>query len=256
MKENFVKVCAESATRVRKTKPKNGRPARDLETLPFREKAQRPDRGWIRVGFAAIYRWLERRIGRKWDEVFSELCQMTTGHDNNSVQLRQWTLMKVETNTFVDADGQIRCNNRFGANMGFRKGDYYVDPRDGTLRRYEAPRRVKAEKPLTTIEVNEYLVLQKLEGLWYEVTLADIPKDAFVAQWRNQHGFFDPYWLGVRDVVTGERKWVFTPGMKVAIKKRQLSRKELKHHGLLAEGKPSVTKETRKIPKRQPAAVH
>lgn len=78
-----------------------------------------------------LCRYLDKQVGRSWNEVWQDICESTDARSTLGWHLRFHVLMEVETETSVDQSGSIVV-------MGFplKQRDYprlYVDPTNGLL---------------------------------------------------------------------------------------------------------------------------
>lgn len=196
-------------------------PRLSVEDWRSREGIRRP---WDRTScrkdlnenLAPLRRYLRSNVGRPWNKIYSEICQQI--NRDSAVQLHVWQhlMQDVCTNPYV-ISGDVR---RFSIFSGYY---FYIDPRSGLLR--EAPPyrwkhlRRTTEPPDDRIDIDQRHQLRRIEGIWYELELAMLPRNQFV---------FD---LGTRRQCS--------PGMRdemirfygravYAIGKRQLNKKELR----------------------------
>jgi len=78
-----------------------------------------------------LCRYLDKQVGRSWNEVWQDICASTDARSTLGWHLRFHVLMEVETETSIDQIGSIVV-------MGFplKQWDYpqlYVDPTNGLL---------------------------------------------------------------------------------------------------------------------------
>jgi len=217
--------------------------------------------GWDRKEFnenlKPLYGFIHKSVGRKWNDVYSEICQV---FDKRSV-INQHILIHldqyVEKQIEVRADGKLYIiDYQYAWRNGLRlleedrSVEYYVDPRDGILKRntVSISRRVsrkreraryEAEQAKTHRVLNKTTELWKLDGLqrsengvWFEVKFIEQKPVRRFEYWqptRAKHPMareITEYPL-ILDVLKGHVR-----EKRVAASKRQLSKKELKQHGL------------------------
>ena len=166
-------------------------------------------------------------------------------------------------------------SSRFGVHYDFWYQRFYVDPNDGILKRADrlpeekALRRRAAGKkrrkaPAERIKLADDRELRLINGIWYELLLAPLPKAQYRAVTETRKVRLRPYdWKSravemevterrlvsspVLDVATGsrvplgpnvdnEKAWHEYrrnyPDGRYAVRKRQISSKELRQHGL------------------------
>lgn len=147
------------------------------EDLPLRE----PLRGRNRHRYlkeshenrAPVGRYLERQVGRHWDEIFSEISASARHDKVNGRKLFYGLDIEVERSVHF-------VNERAVGLSGYElyNGELYVHPDTGLLTRCDKPRkrwRHVKQFPWQTIIVDSAHRYLKLDGLWYFVTLSPIP---------------------------------------------------------------------------------
>jgi hypothetical protein len=211
MREDMAKVIVERP-RIVDYHPRKGR-ARPLEELPkqlgmHRSQLERHGDKVLNENLKPLRRFLERQVGRPWDKVHSEIAARL--RVDNTVQQH----VRDHLENFV------ATKPRRGISRSYRKDDQalwyqplYVDPRDGILKRTdrlpEARKRREARKrakpPVERIELSSLRELRHIRGIWYDVTFALLPEYLITPN-------------------HPERRYI--------VAKRQLSKKELRRHGL------------------------
>jgi hypothetical protein len=130
-----------------------------------------------------LRRYLDKQVGRPWDQVFSEIC----AHINRNSAVQDHVRDHVEeyvTTHVILIDG-VPCNGegRFGYGRPLhelRWRPWYVCPRTGLLRRVKMAsrkrsREPKQERPPKYIRVSDTLQCRFLDGAWHLVTLKSLP---------------------------------------------------------------------------------
>lgn len=125
----------------------------------------------LNENLAPLYRFLRSRIGRRWDEVYSEICQRI--NRDCAVQLHIWQhLMWSVIRNPVDLERLGRYGSR---------NSFYVDPATGLLqeipnrwskRSWNESRRAAIE-PLTVVFAGRHY--KQIDEIWYEIEFAPIP---------------------------------------------------------------------------------
>lgn len=220
--------------------------------------------GWDRKSFnenlKPLYGFIHKSVGRKWDDVYSEICSV---FDKRSV-INQHILVHldqyVEQQIAVDENGKLyitdyqyswRHDRRLLEESSYV--EYYVDPRDGILKRNTAmlsrresnkrARLRREEKELLTKRViDKTTELHKIkfesgiahteDGIWYEVKFSEQKPVRRFEYWQpvwakkplSREVVEYPY---VMDVLRGSVR-----EKRYASSKRQLAHKELKRYGL------------------------
>lgn len=217
-----------------------GRRSRDpeaLDSLPRREPMVRKGQGWREGGgtdYAQLRRWLERQVGRPWDEVYSEVSHL---HDwQVKEDVKRWG---VETNTLLDAEGYIVYLNPYswhGASRLIRvdstPGALYVDPQTRALcmvpktgRSLKGP-YPKAPLPYRCLDASTGDYVISVAGIWYRASTDALGRfDTVLDRWRSHPPTLPK---GTRRIVIEEK------GETVALKVlNQLDGRTLKHLNLV-----------------------
>ena len=228
-----------------------GRAPRDIEELPQREGMRRPynwwnsrkEAGWY---MTPLYRYLDKQVGRRWDDVYREIRQAFTAQTDANHDVLRRIESHVETRGLFVRDGVVLIHSAYGA--PYTPNDLYVHPETNILCRPEGPLRRRWRWPkhenLDVRVLSHSLELRRIEGIWYEVRVAPVTPpleerfvttDAAGAKTERRRIIKESI---CRDVVTGTlyEGWALQNmprGATYATSKRQLSHAELKRHGLL-----------------------
>lgn len=202
-----------------------------------------------------LYGFIRKSIGKPWTKVYSEICEVFDKRSVINQHILVHLFQYVEINDMrIGEDNKLYVFNPY--NFHFRKEqgftplaqsrvEYYVDPRDGILKRnndyrtYGQISRAQrdkhlAEKASKERHIHKNLDLVKEDGIWYAVKYQDFKgetKGEFVlptSSFRTK-----PYWKTwieyplTLDVFKG-----YVREARVAVSKRQLSRRELKKYGV------------------------
>lgn len=251
MREDMSRVIVERP-RIIESIARKGR-VRDLEDLLVQQgmrRGQRERGGWkmLNENLAPLRRFLERQVGRPWDKVYSEIAARLRVDSTVQQHVRDHLRDFVETRP---RRGTYRWSGHNGEGLWFQR--LYVDPRDGILKRTDrlpearSRRRDRERKrrdgPVERIAISKYCELRRIDGIWYEILLAPLPRPEYERE-VSAGRLITP---GVIDVVTGraipagpqideEGAWRAYrrdyPDRRYAVSKRQISRKELRRHGL------------------------
>jgi hypothetical protein len=265
MREDMSRVIVEPP-RLGGGRTRKGR-TRPLEDLPKQEGMQRPhmrsgDWKMLNENLAPLRRFLERQVGRPWNKVYSEIARHL--RVDNAVQQH----VRDHLADFVAV--KPRRRERYDW-LWYQP--LYVDPKDGLLKRTDRLPEVKAlrrgrrgiAEPPDRIALASNRELRRIDGLWYEVTLAPLPEPEYRVVCEIRNVALKRYYArttpviemdikvrrlvtpAVRDLVSGgfvqagpeiddERSWAeyrrTHPDRHYAVGKRTLSRAELKRHGL------------------------
>lgn len=195
--------------------------------------------GWGAKEFTDVLnplrRYLRKQVGRPWDKIYSEMNRSLDKRTTAGQHIWDHVLMEVETHTHLGPDGKtvypaprwrwLDEQNRTPV------GGLYVHPRTRLLCSapgyYEVARkrraREKAAQPVTAIKIDDTRRLEVIEGIWYACEYGKaqrhVPKVVLFKGTQHERevraAHFEEY-----DVLRS---------------KRQLSRVELREHGLRNE---------------------
>lgn len=188
--------------------------------IPFEEDLDTPDfRGMKRVhtskpnsfddkkelneNLRPLRRFLDSKIGQKWDDVYSEI--MSGINLNNAVQYHVWQHLiqggEVQTKTYMEGSTVMAAGVIGPEEMttSYGREEFYVDPRDGTLRKtsrkkHNHYRRLERSKNDSYCDPKNPLTqYHKVKNVWYEFKLraatAEETKQKSFGE--NVHGFKD-----------------------------------------------------------------
>lgn len=200
----------------------------DPESLPGKDSMRRPHlKGWGGKEFSdhimPLKRYLESQIGRKWDDVFSEISAQIRGNGTVQRHILQHVFGFINTKVVRLDDGSLEDRD------GRPFFDLYVDPDDKIIRHNPKTRtswkHKKETDPNRRVFGLEYETF-KVNGCWHRVFFADAPgpyvnRDPITRKETviNQYAY---------DVVTGDQVSV---GRYRAVT-RQLDSKTLRRLGL------------------------
>ncbi len=223
------------------------------ESLKFRHRSRKG----LNENLNPLRRYLGRQVGRRWDEVYSELCanidRRNTVQRHIHEHLEDFVALRVQT-----FDGALHYERGYG---GLRRlaqrwtPKLYVDPVSGMLlinhaglqAEREARREyVRARKPQAPADVrplDELHQLRRIDGIWYEIELAPLPAVAAAAGAEPKASKpVAPYDVVARRPARRTGKPCGHRGCEAcrpygraglyARGKRQLNRHELQRHGL------------------------
>lgn len=129
-----------------------------------------------------LRRYLDKQVGRPWDQVFSEIC----AHIDRSSAVQDHVRDHVDdyVNTHVILIDGVPCRGE-GRSYGdpldqFGYRPWYVCPRTGLLRRIKLKRRKPPPRPTPPlappfITVSATLQCRRIDGAWHLVTLKPLP---------------------------------------------------------------------------------
>jgi hypothetical protein len=275
MREDMSRVIVERP-RLGGDRGRKGR-AVPLDDLPKQEGMRRPhvladDCKMLNENLSPLRRYLERQVGRPWDKIYSEIARHLRA--DNTVQQH----VRDHLSDFVAVRPRRRSGALYKLGGGKEPCDrlwfepLYVDPKDGLLKRTDRLREAKAFRrarrlppsPPDRIGFAPGRELRRIDGLWFEVTLAPLPDPEYRAfretrkiplkRYASKSPVIEMEMIvrrlatpAVTDAVSGalvpagpeideERAWNeyrrAYPDRRHAVSKRMLSRAELRRHGL------------------------
>lgn len=191
----------------------------------------------LNENLAPLRRYLHKQRGRVWDDVFSEICQQLDTGSTVKMHIREHLEDFIMVSIHVDANGRWLGQGRFGGVHPLSDWwpDLYVDPFDGRVKetaglrqRLGIERRSRyqwqAPYPQGPFEDFRLLapthVLMMRSGIWFELRLTRDPR------------FSDAH---LRHQLI-EQSWRDQPGGWEVCSMKQLSKKQLKAHGLTNSG--------------------
>lgn len=185
---------------------------------------------WLNENLNPLRRYLGRQVGRRWNDVFSEIAATLAPGHTVKEHVRQHLDDFVARKVVVDEDGNWESLTR--RRRFLRQGlpwyeDFYVDPRDGVLkdsavlwktlgldpwrRRWRPPEPDPNVRPLAPM-----CELRRIAGIWYEIGYDREPG-------------------GLATVFDLVQHKLVPIGQRHAVSKRQLSRSELIDFGIANE---------------------
>jgi hypothetical protein len=187
-----------------------------------------------------LKRWLRSNVGRPWNDVFSEACQVFKADNVVRAHIRTHMMEYVERHTFM-SDGEVWCVQRsIEVPIRSLRGHtvwpkFYVHPETGILHEVPHARLVDPQRAMSACrdEIRKWIspevLLLKIHYIWYSLEMRRVDEapetPAFDALFRfrlcKSHAY-DAY---------GKAAY--------CARKRQLSRAELKLYCLVNSATPS-----------------
>jgi hypothetical protein len=206
MRDDLNKQLCERERRGSKNKFKSARRVKAFNTVgeegellsSHESMTERHNLGWGRKSFNEnlnpLYGAVRKAVGRPWNKFYSELCQtfdMSSVINKHILQHLEWY---VEKELYVGEDGFIWVRRQYSRGDVLLKDsgvEFYVDPRDGILRRnkwldknHVLKKQKAAERQKEILSKERFVeggVLRKLEDeQWYFFTLLPIPEGRVV----------------------------------------------------------------------------
>jgi hypothetical protein len=207
----------------------------------------------LNENLAPLLRFLDSRVGRRWDDVYSEICKNI--RPDSTVQQHVLVHVKQFVNTHVrrNGDGELWDYDGRPGPLG-RWSRFYVDPDSGILTRNpnrqgwsaqqrEYRREKEAERFAIERQLPDGTDVRKHGGIWYAGVRKPVPAptkrtriaaDGSIKEYLEGGEVYD-YLLGVyvRHPQLPRKSWGnAVTATHYYASKRQLSGAELRRHGL------------------------
>jgi len=128
-----------------------------------------------------LVRFLHSRVGKPWRKVHSEICGQLKGRSTQQQHLLDHLKHMVVTDlawkdgSLVHANGTPFLTSR----RGFYVDGFYVDPRDGILKRVRQKHihpswrttKAKLESKKDELKTEDGRMFRRIDGIWYEITV-------------------------------------------------------------------------------------
>lgn len=130
-----------------------------------------------------LKRFLHKRAGQLWNDVWSEICEHADYRTMMGEHLRRHVDQMVRKPT-LGHDGQLYELGRvFDTTSPYFYREFYVDPRDGKLYAVQVIRHHHKQKTTQKVFQCDGKYYHKHDGLWFRVEMVEIPDK----RWQNQH---------------------------------------------------------------------
>jgi hypothetical protein len=286
-------ICERPRAGAGTTRRDPARRSKDYENLPHHEstrahhKRNHADHKVFSDFLAPLRRFLEKTVGRKWDDVYSEISRVVGKTSTTQLHVFQHIDGYVASN--VVAVPLSESLTGWCAHGGFRggwrhpinAGDLFVDPRDGIVKRAKAraKRKLRPVTPpkITLVKAPDGKTISvKLDGVWYLADLVPVFEENIVyenvdgTKWtrqqtvrRNGAGrtvpIDDPFLRHNRDIYRSSGTLIrelrnFYGAAVTAVGTKQMSREELKARGLVNDA-PTRIDSVRQVGGGRPAIV-
>ena len=206
---------------------------------------------WLNENLAPLRRYLRAQVGRPWDKVFSEISAGIDRRNTVQQHIHQHIDDFIAIKVGVQNEQLVDLRSRYRSAELLQ--ELYVDPRTGLIRvnkEYRSWRRdvteqrreERAQLVARRRILNDRTVLLRLDDLWFEITLAELPTGRVVerrvgGQCKKKIVYDARYDVVLRRAISlysdaQERERVYGSSSLYAVSKRQLSKREMKAHGL------------------------
>ncbi|WP_157753778.1 hypothetical protein [Lysobacter capsici] len=233
---------------------KPGRPVKDIEDEPPRERVMRHGHWLSRKNLNPLRRYLASQVGQPWNAVYAQLCAQRNPRDPTHDRIFHYLPSLIALEVWNIA-GVLHARHSWRGLLRLEDigQTLYVDPDSGRVAinesairlrarlRREHSQRVKANRlglEPDLRRLGERRQLRRIDGIWYEIELMPVPPQAEPRKpeqrRRNVTRVF-PFDAITHKKVTqcdGERCRRYGSCKLYAARKRQLSGAELLEHGL------------------------
>lgn len=199
----------------------------------------------LNENLAPLKRYLHKQRGRKWNDVFSEICARLDTGSTVKMHVRDHIGDFIERNIRRDAQGQYWASGRWDTPQPVSQwSELYVDPQDGiiketrllcrklglpTQREYWRKQRLSYDqhggKIKTLRKITDTLYLVQKDGIWYIFELASLPLTP------SGYGYCDKE---LYDFLC-QSSW-HDDTLRRVTSKQQLFKKQLRNYGLSNTG--------------------
>jgi hypothetical protein len=157
--------------------------SRSLEDAPTRESyGARYREKNLNENLAPLSRFLRRQVGRRWDDVYSEICAQVDVGSAVQKHVRDHLENLVELRTYRQGGKLWSASRRYGRPWPLEPGrreKLYVCSETGILRALPpAGRRSRPPPDPDLRTLSEWVQLRRIDGQWYRLELALLPSNA------------------------------------------------------------------------------
>lgn len=196
MREDMANVIVERPRRGSSGRLK-GRIDQDLESQPAKQgmKYRLADTKSLNENLAPLRRYLAGQVGRPWSKVYSEISAHLKPTNAVQQHVRDHIRDYVVTNVSYNKAGEPMNDRGWWYSY-----DFYVDPRDGILKRGKADTdkarkrakdRLRQRELLAQAKVNKIKLapgsdLRRLNGIWFAVSYSVSPEGIEIINQKHQ----------------------------------------------------------------------
>jgi len=132
-----------------------------------------------RFAYKTAKRFIESRVGKPWDEVYSEIVSICKTSAAKALDLKSIFLDKVEIHTYISDAGYICYCDAYNGGSTINNGDLFVHPISGILCKSKNSESYRARNKRWAIEHKEKLAstrrevdglkFEKIDNVWFHV---------------------------------------------------------------------------------------
>lgn len=179
-----------------------GRKATDPDDLPRTESMRRAhkDRKSFSDNLAPLKRFLNSSVGRKWDDVYSEISEHIKGTSTVQRHILQHVFQYVELHVRLQDRKVYKQQSRYGGTFyELWNGDMYVHPETGILKKYKGKRRTRRPFDPFPNDLNN-LAAEKTKTEIIDGVVYKVYQDPMTKEWNlrnkanSRHAILDFQW--------------------------------------------------------------
>jgi len=128
-----------------------------------------------------LYGQVRKAVGRRWDDFYSVLRRNFDTRSVINAHILQHLYDRFEKDCYIK-NGEVYVGPTRFRYGGWRLRDqrhieFYVDPRDGIIKRnpWYGFREPVKDVPVAFVELDRDHVLRKVDGIWFHFKMADVP---------------------------------------------------------------------------------
>lgn len=123
---------------------------------------------------------VRKAVGRRWDSFYSDLCKNfdMSRQTSQHILVHLYQYIADPKEVYVE-DGELWVRDhgygRVTRRLCDSQHDFFVDPRDGIIKKVKKRRKVVAPEPVTVVKIGDDRELRLINGVWFDFTLKALP---------------------------------------------------------------------------------
>jgi len=137
--------------------------------------------GWI-YNYNHIRRWLEKHVGKPWDQVYSDMTYKFRKRGKSDYSWEHVVKDLVQTKAFLDQNGRPVCFPRFWGKDVLYLDElttwryfFYVCPKTKILKKTQKKKYERKREKYFYITVDKKHQIHGIDGIWYMFTMENMP---------------------------------------------------------------------------------
>src|SRR5208282_742043 len=169
--------------------------------------------------------FLNSRLGRLWDEVYSEVSEAFDHRSLSGYSFFRDLRWHVQTKCWIGAEsGNIYSSDCCGSVV---QNEFYVHPWTGLLCWAEPIDRTRPDPPKTKVDLKDGKSYEKIDGIWYYLEEYDIEHEGLTLAAQAPAYLRPKILVEIEGIEFYRTRWT-----EHVSTKRQLNKKELRKNGL------------------------